>query len=702
MPDILIPIIGFSLGLLPVVVTGIFFGFTLSGKRTPSPGCILTGIATVFAIYSFCVTLLGLSGLLRFLTPITFAFPVIFFAITLISRARSGRDRLFPKVSFSLWIPRDKYSIVLIWLMLIFQAAMLIGALAPYYNPDCEMQHYLFLKNYLVAGKIFILPQNGYSYYPQSVEMLVMSAFDHAGKSGPEAGNFSFWFIQLIFILIMVDFCARRGKPLSGWILAALVCGLYQWYQLAYSGYIDGIVAFFVVTGIFYYFDWLDGKDETGYGLIIAGLLLGIGAASKYSALPLVFLATTHLVWLSLVSRDRSITSRSILCILVLFLAASPWYLRNLTAAGNMFFPFLRDYFGGSDVLIADDFNTWKNLGIPVTFLNFILYPFKLAFLNHVDSLSFLVTPARFETWLLPVAPIAGLFLLKKRTSRLAYFWLALFFIPAFFIMNAKVRYFIHFTILAMWLIADFLGNPPDRDSDFPPRINRFLRSGIASWVIVLLVSLPLFLQFALMKSELLKARPFLTGKMSRDEYDNAIARDSEIFSTANELGQEGNGICTFILRVYRLEVPFVYPPDKILAIDTSPAQAVEILRESNVRYILISRPRKMSCIYINWGLSREVDDDGKSVLLQDAMSELAEKYGGTLDAFIGLIRSMGARPVELDGKPAWVVDLQPYRVDSLNAMIRFLSSIPDFENKGILGIIDSGEYLEIYEISEN
>ena len=205
-----------------------------------------------------------------------------------------------------------------------------------------------------------------------------------------------FWFMQILLIGWLIDWCARSGRIRVGYMLAAAVAGIFYWPVIAYSGYVDGGVALFTLAGLTLYFDWLLHRDkpvpsapepkarfvkpfhrlrQAGFGeLMMAGLFIGTACASKYSALPAAALIFLHLIWLLIADRGRNRTTLAFLGFAILFLVpVIPWYGRNIMATGNPVFPFLRSVFGGPEPTIADDISTWSNWGLATSIRNYLI-----------------------------------------------------------------------------------------------------------------------------------------------------------------------------------------------------------------------------------------------------------------------------------------------------------------------------------------
>ena len=136
-------------------------------------------------------------------------------------------------MDWSRWKAQDRQSLILIWLIVIYEIGMLIAATAPYYNADTEGAHYLFMRDYLRQGFIAPIAQNGFSYYPQAIEMMLLPAFRIAGFE--RSGGWRFMLLVYAVDACCVDcgILCVEGKDFS-WLAHGSSC-----MRIAYVGYVD-------------------------------------------------------------------------------------------------------------------------------------------------------------------------------------------------------------------------------------------------------------------------------------------------------------------------------------------------------------------------------------------------------------------------------------------------------------------------------
>jgi len=726
MAPVHIPILAFLLGFFIVTFLGAMMARPLVRVR-PKPHHLLIGSTAAIAVYALYMAIVGMAGGLKFAFGFTLG---VFLVVGLwyINYLMRWDGRQRPKLDWSAWTPPDIPTKIILWLLVIFQLVMFLNALAPHVNQDADVSHYLFIREYLQTGQVAVFPQNAFSYYPQALEMAVLTAFGRAGEYGPDAANLCFWFMQLVLIGWLIDFSARRGKVRVGYLLAAAACGLFYWPVIAYSGFVDGGVTLFSLAGVFCYLDWLERREKKieekpppkkkflvtlwrwqqgGFTqLALTGLFLGTACASKYSALPVTALVFLHLLWITIFGPTMKRETRSALFgFAVLFLiAALPWYGRNILVTGNPLFPFMRGIFGGPELTLADDVNTWASWGIPVSFANYLLYPVKLSFFWPLGD-SWLREPLPYISWLFVLSPIAGLLLLHRRLTRLVVLWCFVFFTFAFFFMNVQTRYFLPFTILALWLVIEWLETFASQTvpSDLTPgtALNPRKRSPAAKWVVLVIVLIPFMWQLGFARGHLVDRSRYLVGGLSRDEYITAVWPSREVFAKASELGSEDSKVMIFSLRTYYLDAPYVFPEGGDFDPSISPDEMLGRAGANDVRYLLMESRVRMGATILDWCVDNSVQDERVSEFVEgEVLESLAD-----LDISRNLTREIlkhrgGVRSIE-NGVPVWRIGLEQWRDPKIAGILDFLANVNLLVEVGELEPVEIYGEWELYALRE-
>ncbi len=718
------PIYSFLIGFLPIA----FFGAVTAWLIARDPGKpkhLLIGSTVAIGIYSLLMTLVGFAGGLKVPMLIMIGTSIVFY-IWYVGYTRLGDFTRPKRVDWSSWKPTDIPTKILLWLLVIFQVVMFINALAPHVNQDADVSHYLFIKNYLESGQVTVSPENAFSYYPQALEMAVLTAYGRAGEMGPDAANLCFWFMQLLLIGWLIDFCVRRGKTRVGYLLATATCGLFYWPVIAYSGFVDGGVTLFSIAGLLTYFDWLERRDKPieetpqpkSKGMLmfwrwrqagltqltLVGFFLGTACASKYSALPTTILVLLHMILLLIAGKaDRKQTWMAFLGAAVIFaIAVLPWYGRNIMLTGNPVFPFMRGIFGGPELTLADDVNTWSNWGIPITFTNWLTYPIRLSFFWPLGE-SWIKVPLPYINWLFVLSPIAGLLLLHRRLARIVAIWCVVFFTFAFMVMNVQTRYFLPFTILALWLVIEWLetfaSQPVTSDLSTSGAVNPKAKSTIAKWVVLVIVLIPFITQVDLVRNHLQERSQYLVGGLTRDEYLATVWPSWEVFDEANRVATEDEKVMIFSLRTFYLDAAHVLPEPGEFDPSKEPVAMLSDLGSGDVKYLLMESRVRMGATILDWCVDRS-DPGAETVTflegeIMDAMGEQGVPRELTREI---LKHRGGVRSVE-DNVPTWQFPVESWRDPKIAGILDFLSSVTSMQAEGHLEGVRIYSEWELYEI---
>lgn len=726
MKQILIPFLGFFIGLYFIAFIGGRIGRLRSQEKTrTSLYDILIGSTAALALYSLLMSVIGVTGyLVQF--NIIIAIPLLIASLVVIYHSIRRKKSEKQAVDPASWAPPDAITKILFWLLVIFQVGMFINALAPFINLDCETYHYLFIREWFENGRIGCFSDNGYSYYPLAIETTLLPSYIYANTSspssenmGPEAANLGLWFMQLLLMGWLISFCAKRGKIRVGYLLATAVSGLFYWPVIAYSGDIDGGVTLFSLAGVFTYFDWLENRSKPDFippepekpfdkflwtlrrigfsQLALTGLFLGTALASKYSALPIAGLVFLHALWILITDRQHRKTNIHAFVGFLIFMIIPmlPWYGRNLILTGNPIFPFMREIFGGPEPAFADDIGTWTGWGLAVNFKNFILYPIKLAmFYKLQPPWQFIRIPYMYMSWLFALVPLAGILLLHRRIERIAAIWCLVFFVVAFFVMNVQTRYFLPFTILGLWLVCEWL------ESLAASRPALELKDGKSSgkrmwakWLVFLIVLIPFLTQFDLVRNHMIMKWPYLSGQMTRTQYEEHVWPSARIFNVANDVVQPDREVVIFSLRSYRLDVPNTLPPEDIFASGESNSEILDRLSYRRANYLLIDLRVMMSARMITWILDNGIEVNGGLVFDEDAYLEEMGIYGIDRNIARDIVRHQGGERFDDAGVWKWRIDLSKYERPYEGGIFRFLAGIDEMIDTELIPMDSTDEW---------
>jgi hypothetical protein len=244
----------------------------------------------------------------------------------------------------------------------------LVSVLAPSTADDWDSlaYHLAVPKLWLEAGHMFSVPSLHQSNFPDVIDDLYVWGLSWGGQSGAKA--FSLVFL-LLGMFAIFGLARRQYGEKAGWWAAIAFATTPALLWEAGTAYIDLGHGLFAGLGITFAAIWT-AKRLRG-DLILAGVLLGFAAASKYTGLETIFVVAIVIVVFAWVggSRRQPVVPplprgemhpaaamgvgggvRSVVLMGALALAiASPWYIRNAIVVHNPVYPFLYERLGGAN-----------------------------------------------------------------------------------------------------------------------------------------------------------------------------------------------------------------------------------------------------------------------------------------------------------------------------------------------------------------
>jgi len=476
----------------------IFFAFFLGRVFLPFPFkkkiSICVGLG--FVIISYSIFLLGI---LRLLNPIfIFTFSLVIFILLLIYNLKDKKIFFFSKNK------PDKLSRLLILIIFLCLSLTFLCTLTPPVSADALNYHLYLPKLWLKKGRIFTIPFNIYSFFPQGWEMLYLYAFIVGGEISAKLLHFSSLFLILfLFYYFFKDiFSLNSFYPLISFLIfisTPVVLRVASW------AYVDVIQTFYILLSLYlllFYF-----KKEEKSALYLSAIFLGFAISIKY--LSLIWLIFFFLLFLEESIKKRiakfTILKQSLFYFLLIFLFAFPFYLRNFSETGNPFYPFFYNIFDGKFLnpeksrLLSLYF---ESFGYGKTFKDLTLLPFRLSFFSQFGN------PYRFDGVIgiiYLVALIILIFNFKKLNLKIlprSFFYFPVIFVLIWFELSQQIRFLIPLLAFLSLILAVFI---------------RQINSSKINLVFLILFSLNLWYPFSFFMKE--KPYLFLAGKETRSDY---------------------------------------------------------------------------------------------------------------------------------------------------------------------------------------
>ena len=233
------------------------------------------------------------------------------------------------------FIKKFFFSVGALALMLAF-----FQTLTPPYDYDGLMYHLQGPRLFLDAGRIIPIPENWFTYYPATWEMVYMLGMG----LGSDVFARLIHFTTLLLLLFSTFAIGRRVLNLSGaWLATAIMIGvpiLLVWGTFAYTDIAWALFQFLATSMVLI---WILQRNHKL--LILAGLLQGLALGSKYFALSGLGILGLCIIWFSLHGVNLKQGLRKTLVNGAIFgisslLVASPWLIKNMVWTGNPVFPF--------------------------------------------------------------------------------------------------------------------------------------------------------------------------------------------------------------------------------------------------------------------------------------------------------------------------------------------------------------------------
>ena len=220
-----------------------------------------------------------------------------------------------------------------------------IGAAAPSTTLDWDSlaYHLAVPKIWLHDGHASFISYIHHSNFPLSIDSLFLFGMGYGGEAGAKA------FSVVLFILaIMGVFGLAResyGEKAALWSVAAYsTIPMAIW--LSGTAYIDVAHGAYGGLGIFLLAQYI--QDSTNKNnLILAGLMLGLAAGTKYTGLQTVGVAM--IAGLFYLARSHQSPLKLAIPIGLVILISGTWYVRNIVNTGNPVYPFFYSVLKGKN-----------------------------------------------------------------------------------------------------------------------------------------------------------------------------------------------------------------------------------------------------------------------------------------------------------------------------------------------------------------
>ncbi len=236
------------------------------------------------------------------------------------------------------WLDRLLWSYILLTVLLLAVAALL-----PPTAWDALMYHLAAPAVDLQGGHVLPSLMNVQGYQPELVEMLYLDGLLLRGDGPAALLHAGFGLLSLLVVVVL----ARRiADPARGAALAlrsaALFLSIPSLVLVLGWPYIDGALVYYELAALCALLCWWNttGPKRIGW-LLLAGVLLGLGLDTKYTAAFALGAVGALVLWRAWrKERLRAALWQTGVLVCVAVLVGSPWLWRNLILTGDPLFPY--------------------------------------------------------------------------------------------------------------------------------------------------------------------------------------------------------------------------------------------------------------------------------------------------------------------------------------------------------------------------
>ena len=426
---------------------------------------------------------------------------------------------------------------ILIICLVILIFSIIVLSLVPPVSRDALTHHLAVPKLYIKHGGVYEIPSMDFSYYPMNLEFLYMIPLYFSNDTALKFIHFTF---ALLTAWLIFYYLKKRADSLWAILGAVFFLSIPVIGKLSITAYVDLAEIFFSFASILFIFKWIRSDFRQRY-LIYSGVMCGLALGTKYNGL--VTLAILTLLIPFLYSRygekkGRGIIQplkQSIMFLIISLLVFSPWMIRNYHWKSNPIYPLYNGLFnpkkdipsqatsGNNDeeaVKMDRGIFTYRSMIYNETGLEIALLPIRIFFQGQDNNPQYFDGRLNLFLLLLPFFAFYGLkddpeYL--RREKKILFAFSALFFGFAFFTAVLRIRYISPFIPPLVLLSVFGLINLYKIVNQISSII--FRRLSIALVVIIMCLALAINADYIRGQFKYVDPIPFITGKVSRDEY---------------------------------------------------------------------------------------------------------------------------------------------------------------------------------------
>lgn len=511
--------------------------------------------------------------------------------------------------------PKASY---LTWALIILFASLIVATIllasVPPVDRDSLTHHLYVPKLYLKHGGIYEIPEIFFSYYPMNLDLLYMIPLYFGNDIIPK---YIHYFFALLTSCLIYKYLKSRTSLIYALLGSLFLLSIPIIIKLSITAYVDLGLMFFSTASLLLIFRWLNSDYKIRY-LTLAGCCCGLATGVKYNGivtlvilvliLPLLYIRTNKRA----PGSDRKSLGYCIIFMIMTLLAFSPWLIRNYLWTDNPIYPLHDSFFNSSPNLelttnetssvstessgnVSNPFVSRKIL-YHETWWQTSLLPIRFFFEGQDDNPQFF--DGKLNPFLLFLPMLA--FLRKSSSPSLRLekkallIFAFLFFFFTFFQQVTRIRYII--CIIPPLVILSIFGL--QNLFTFITRIHSINLKKFATicTCIIPAAFLGYNLTYLVKQFHIIQPLPYLSGKISRDQYISHFRPEYPAIQFINKLPQPTKTLAIFLgNRGYYFNTPVQFDSQnnknliwELLQQATTEDELFRALRKKGITHILI------------------------------------------------------------------------------------------------------------------
>ncbi|MEM4398125.1 MAG: glycosyltransferase family 39 protein, partial [Candidatus Woesearchaeota archaeon] len=300
---------------------------------------------------SLLVLLFGYLGLLK---KSLFLMIIILLVIpTLSSLIKNYKYIKMPKTNF--------FEKIIIGIILYIMLINLFGALTPETFYDSQFYQLGIPAFWIQEGRIFVTKYLLQTFFPFNINMLYLLSIL---LNNEISAKMIHYFLGVIICFGIYVFSKKYFSKTVGLIAVLIFYSIPTVSMISWKTAIElgiGVFEFGCVFALINFMNSIDYKisniscaDKSLFWLILSAILCGFSLGCKYTSIVFCFLPCLISIFFICISKKVKISlclKYIFLFIIISFIIASPWFVRNMIVTkGNPFFPFFYEKFGNMKI----------------------------------------------------------------------------------------------------------------------------------------------------------------------------------------------------------------------------------------------------------------------------------------------------------------------------------------------------------------